>query len=97
MDLVGGGVDSRGGYISKILFVKMKELGPLGGERAPGASPLDPPMMYIASIVFAFVNTTDIDVVLVTVSINILKYEINHNFYEYRYEGVWWQRYGREK
>ena len=45
MDLVGGGVDSRGGYVSKILYVKMKELGPLGG-RAPGA-PLDPPMKYI--------------------------------------------------
>ena len=35
MDLVQGGVDSRGGYISKILYVKMKESGPLGG-RAPG-------------------------------------------------------------
>ena len=31
MDLIGGGVDSQGGYISKILYVKMKELGPLGG------------------------------------------------------------------
>ena len=38
MDLVGGGVDSRGGYVLKILYVKMKELGPLGG-RAPGAPP----------------------------------------------------------
>ena len=38
MDLVGGGVDSRGGYILKILYVKMKELGPLGG-RAPDAPP----------------------------------------------------------
>ena len=35
MDLVGGGVDSRGGYISKILYVKTKELGPLGGPRPP--------------------------------------------------------------
>ena len=43
MDLIGGGVDSRGGYVSKILYVKTKELGPLGG-RAPGAPPLDPPM-----------------------------------------------------
>ena len=34
VDLVGGGVDSRGGYVSKILYVKMKELGPLGGARA---------------------------------------------------------------
>ena len=28
VDLVGGGeVDSRGGYVSKILYVKMKESG----------------------------------------------------------------------
>ena len=40
VDLVGVGVDSRGSYISKILYVKTKELGPLGG-RTP---PLDPPM-----------------------------------------------------
>ena len=26
-----GGVDSRGGYVSKILYVKTKESGPLGG------------------------------------------------------------------
>ena len=39
MDLIGGGVDSRGSYISKILYVKMKELGPLGGaHRAPPRS-----------------------------------------------------------
>ena len=44
VDLVGGGVDSRGGYVSKILYVKTKELGPLEGGRAPGAPPLDPPM-----------------------------------------------------
>ena len=31
MDLVGGAVDPRGGYISKILHVKMKESGPMGG------------------------------------------------------------------
>ena len=29
-----GGVDSRGGYISKIFYVKMKEFGPLGGACA---------------------------------------------------------------
>ena len=34
----GGGVDSRGGYVSENLYVKMKELGPLGG-RVPGAPP----------------------------------------------------------
>ena len=40
VDLVGGGVDSRGSYISKIFFyVKTKELGPLGGGRARRAPP----------------------------------------------------------
>ena len=34
MNLVGG-VDSQGGYVSKMLYVKMKESGPLRG-RAPG-------------------------------------------------------------
>ena len=28
---VGGGVDSQGGYISKILCAEMKESGPFGG------------------------------------------------------------------
>ena len=39
MDLVGGGVDSRGGYVLKILYVKTKELGPLEGARAGRAPP----------------------------------------------------------
>ena len=39
-----GGVDSRGGYLSKILYVKMKESGPLGGVH--WARPLDPPMLW---------------------------------------------------
>ena len=44
MDLVGG-MDSRGGYVSKILYVKMKESGPLGGRACVGhGPPLDPPM-----------------------------------------------------
>ena len=34
----GGGANSRGGYVSKILYVKTKESGPLGG-RAPAAPP----------------------------------------------------------
>ena len=29
-----GGVDSQGGYVSKILYVKTKEFGPLGGACA---------------------------------------------------------------
>ena len=45
VDLVGRGVDSQGGYVSKILYVKMKELGPLGGARQ--ARPLDPPMQNV--------------------------------------------------
>ena len=44
VDLVGGGVDSRGGYVSKILYVKTKEIGTLRGGHAPGVPPLDPPM-----------------------------------------------------
>ena len=35
---VGGGVDSQAGYVSKILYVKKKESGPLGG-RVPGTPP----------------------------------------------------------
>ena len=31
-------MDSRGSYVSKILYVKMKESGPLGGH-APGMPP----------------------------------------------------------
>ena len=40
-----GGVDSRGGYISKILYVKTKEFEPLGGVRR-ARHPLDPPMKW---------------------------------------------------
>ena len=46
MDLIRGAMDPRGGYISKILHVKMKESGPIGG-RAPGTPPLDPPMIRV--------------------------------------------------
>ena len=35
-------MDSRGGYISNILYVKTKEFGPLGGVLR--ARPLDAPM-----------------------------------------------------
>ena len=31
VDLIGGAMDPQGGYISKILHVKMKESGPMGG------------------------------------------------------------------
>ena len=43
VDLVGGGVDSRGGYISKKLCVQNERIWTLGG-RATGTPPLDPPM-----------------------------------------------------
>ena len=41
VDLLGGvGADSRGSYISKILYVEMKEPGLLGGGAcAPGTPP----------------------------------------------------------
>ena len=38
-----GGVDPRGGYVTKILYVKTKESGPIGGACA-GHAPLNPPM-----------------------------------------------------
>ena len=41
---VGGGVDSWGGYVSQILYVKKKESGPLGGVRR-ARPPLNPPMI----------------------------------------------------
>ena len=34
VDLVVGGVDSQGGYVLKILYVKTKESGSLGGACA---------------------------------------------------------------
>ena len=41
---VGGGMDLlRGRFLVK-MYAKMEELGPIGG-RAPGTSPLDPPMV----------------------------------------------------
>ena len=40
------GVDPRGGYVSKILYVETKESGPLGGGGVRGASAnIDPPMV----------------------------------------------------
>ena len=42
VDLVRGDVDPRGSYVSKILHVKMKESGPVGGARA-GRGPPPPP------------------------------------------------------
>ena len=50
VDLVGGGMDSRRGYVSKILYVKTKESGPLGGGRAPDTSPRSANDMYILQL-----------------------------------------------
>ena len=44
VDLVRGAVDPRGGYVSKILHVKTKESGPVGGGARRARPPLDPPM-----------------------------------------------------
>ena len=43
---VRGGVDLRCGHFSVKMYVKTKELGPIGG-RAPGTPPLDPPMYMV--------------------------------------------------
>ena len=40
----GGAANSRGGYVSKNLYVETKESGPLGG--AHQQRPLDPPMPW---------------------------------------------------
>ena len=42
VDLIGG-VDSRGNYVSKILYVKTKESGALGGVLQASTN-VDPPM-----------------------------------------------------
>ena len=39
VDLVERAMDPRGGYVSKILHVKTKESGPVGGARAGRAPP----------------------------------------------------------
>ena len=47
VDLVRGAVDPRGGYVSKILHVKTKESGPVGGGARRARPPLDPPMLNV--------------------------------------------------
>ena len=47
VDLVWGAMDPRGGYVSKILHVKMKESGPVGGGACRARPPLDPPMYRV--------------------------------------------------
>ena len=47
VDLVRGAMDPRGGYVSKILHVKMKESGPVGGGARRARPPLDPPMYMV--------------------------------------------------
>ena len=42
VDLVGGAVDPRGSYVSKILHVKTKESGPVGGGARAGRAPPRP-------------------------------------------------------
>ena len=39
VDLVRGAVDPRGSYVSKILHVKTKESGPVGGGARAGRAP----------------------------------------------------------
>ena len=45
----GGDVDLRRGHFSVKMYAKMKELGPVGGGRAP----LDPPMFNITRFIKA--------------------------------------------
>ena len=46
---LGGGVDLQRGHFLVEMYVKTKELGPIGG-RAPGTAPLDPPMQFYSDI-----------------------------------------------
>ena len=39
VDLIRGAMDPRGGYVSKVLHVKAKESGPVGGGGARRARP----------------------------------------------------------
>ena len=48
---MGGGANSRGGYVSKNLYVKTKESGPVGGARQ--RRPLDPPL-YVVNELFKY-------------------------------------------
>ena len=58
MHPLGGGVDLRRGHFSVKMYVKMKELGPIGGACA-GHTPLDPPMVYLEStLIFPEGNRT---------------------------------------
>ena len=46
-----GGVDLRCGCFSVKMYVKMKELGPIGGGVRPARPPpLDPPMIIVMEI-----------------------------------------------
>ena len=49
-----GAVDPRGSYVSKILHVKTKESGPVGGHA--GRALLDPPMGGIRPLVRALLS-----------------------------------------
>ena len=54
VDLVGGGgLDSQGGYVSKIPYVKTKESGPLGWGHALGICRYEP-LHRIASFFVSF-------------------------------------------
>ena len=43
-------MDSRGGYVSKVLYFKTKESGPLEGGVRRACRPLDPPMRNLKVI-----------------------------------------------
>ena len=45
-----GGMESQGGYVSKILYVETKESGPLGGGVCRACPSLDSPMTYVNHI-----------------------------------------------
>ena len=50
------GVDSRGGYVLKILYVETKESG-TGGDRAPGTPPRSANALICLLVLFLFAQS----------------------------------------
>ena len=72
----GGGVDSRGGYVSKILYVKMKESGPLGGMCRPHPLDSTPPTLLCIHQAFKTILSLVLSKIFLKYTIHFIKYVI---------------------
>ena len=70
MDPLWEGVDLRCRHFSPKMYVKIKELGPIGGACAGHAS-LDPPMCIHVSIHFILIRSHKLYIIQCTFIINI--------------------------